>query len=129
MLGYRLEVQAHVVTALTTSAQNLLKCAHGAGIEVSEFVLSSLASAEAVLTPTESEMGVMLVDIGGGTTDLPCSPMARCGIPKCWMWGRGTSPAIWRMVLRLPMETAEQFKVTYGHANPMDVPDDQIRWR
>lgn len=70
MLGYRLEVQAHIVTCATTSVQNLLKCAHLAGVEVGEFVLASLASAEAVLTPNEREMGVALVDIGGGVTGL-----------------------------------------------------------
>ncbi len=56
--------------AQTTAMQNQLKCAHGAGVDVAEFVLTPLASAEAVLTPTEREMGVVLVDIGGGTTDI-----------------------------------------------------------
>ncbi len=65
MLGFRLEVQAHIITSATTAMQNLLKCAHAAGVDVGEFVLSPLASAEAVLTPTEREMGAVRVDSGG----------------------------------------------------------------
>ena len=124
MLGYRLEVQAHVVTAMTTSVQNLLKCAHGAGIEVSEFVLSSLASAEAVLTPTEKEMGVMLVDIGGGTTNIAVFTDGAVWHTKELDVGAGHFTSDLAMVLRLPMETAERLKVSYGHANPTEVPYD-----
>jgi cell division protein FtsA len=124
MLGYRLEVQAHVVTAMTTSVQNLLKCAHGAGIEVSELVLSSLASAEAVLTPTEREMGVMLVDIGGGTTNIAVFTDGAVWHTKVIDVGAGHFTNDLAMVLRLPMETSERLKVSYGHANPDEVPHD-----
>jgi len=124
MLGYRLEVQAHVVTAMTTSVQNLLKCAHGAGVEVSEFVLTSLASSEAVLTPTEKEMGVMLVDIGGGTTNIAVFTDGAAWHTKVIDVGAGHFTSDLAMVLRLPMETAERLKITYGHANPDEVPLD-----
>ena len=124
MLGYRLEVQAHVVTAMTTAVQNLLKCAHGANVEVSEFVLSNLASAEAVLTPTEREMGVILVDIGGGTTDIAIYTDGSVWHTKVLDVGASHFTSDLAMVLRLPMEVAEKLKVSYGHANPDEVPYD-----
>lgn len=70
MHGYRLEVETHIVTGGVTSIQNLTKCVNRAGIDVDDLVLQPLASAEAVLTQEEREMGVLLADIGGGTTDI-----------------------------------------------------------
>ena len=70
MFGYRLEVEAHIVTAAAPALQNLSLCTDNVGITTEEFVLNALASAEAVLEPSEREMGVLLADIGGGTTDL-----------------------------------------------------------
>lgn len=66
----RLEVRAHIVTAAATSVRNITKACQRAGLTVRSVVLQSLASAEAVLTPDEMEMGVALIDIGGGTTDV-----------------------------------------------------------
>ncbi|MBU0705443.1 MAG: cell division protein FtsA, partial [Chloroflexi bacterium] len=70
MYGYRLEVETHIVTGSSTSIQNLVKCVEGAGVEVDELVLTSLAAGNGVLTDTEREMGVVLADIGAGTTDI-----------------------------------------------------------
>ncbi|HEY4691492.1 MAG TPA: cell division protein FtsA, partial [Anaerolineae bacterium] len=70
MTGFRLEVETHIVTGATSSVHNLLKCIEGANIAVDALVLDSIASGEAVLTDTEKEMGVVLADIGGGTTDI-----------------------------------------------------------
>jgi cell division protein FtsA len=70
MSGVRLEAKVHIVTAAVTSAQNIVKCVNRTGLEVSDIVLQQLASAEAALTPDERELGVALVDIGGGTTDV-----------------------------------------------------------
>ena len=70
LIGSRLEANVHIVTAATTSVQNLVTCANRAGIEVRDTVLEQLAVAEAVLTDDEKELGVALIDIGGGTTDL-----------------------------------------------------------
>ena len=70
MHGYRLEVEAHIITAASTSLDNLEQCVNTAGAEVEAFVLNPLASAEAILTETEREMGVVVCDIGGGTTDI-----------------------------------------------------------
>ncbi|MDH4121364.1 MAG: cell division protein FtsA [Deltaproteobacteria bacterium] len=70
MSGIRLEVNVHIVTCSATAAQNIVKCCNLAGLEVSSLVLEPLASAHAVLTPDERELGVAVVDIGGGTTDI-----------------------------------------------------------
>lgn len=70
MSGVRLEVKVHIVTGSATAIQNLVKCINRAGIEVEDMVLQQLASSEAVLTQEEKELGAVLVDIGGGTTDI-----------------------------------------------------------
>lgn len=70
MSGVRLEAVVHVVTGAATSVQNVLKSCQRAGVQVRDLVLQPLASAEAVLTPDERELGVCLLDIGGGTTDM-----------------------------------------------------------
>jgi cell division protein FtsA len=70
MHGFRLEVEAHVITASSMAIQNLVKCVAAAGVEVDEMVLGPLAAGDAVLTENEREVGVVLVDIGGGTTDI-----------------------------------------------------------
>lgn len=70
MSGTRLEAEVHIVTGAVASAQNIVKCANKAGLEVQDIVLQQLASAEATLTPEEKELGCILVDIGGGTTDV-----------------------------------------------------------
>jgi len=70
MTGARLEVNVHIVTGGTTATQNVVACVNRAGISVVDTVIAQLAASEAVLTPDEKELGVALVDIGGGTTDL-----------------------------------------------------------
>ncbi len=70
MSGVRLEAKVHIVTAAATSAQNIVKCAQRCGLHVADMVLEQLASSEAVLSNDEKELGVALVDIGGGTTDI-----------------------------------------------------------
>ncbi|MBP1684788.1 MAG: cell division protein FtsA [Deltaproteobacteria bacterium] len=70
MSGVRLEARVHIVTTATTSAQNVIKCCERTGLHVADLVLGALAAAEAVLTPEEKELGVALVDLGAGTTDV-----------------------------------------------------------
>jgi cell division protein FtsA len=70
MSGVRLEAKVHIVTASASAVQNIVKCCNRAGLEVSEVVLEPIASAEAVLSSDERELGAVLVDIGGGTSDL-----------------------------------------------------------
>lgn len=70
MSGVRMEVRAHVITAATTSVQNIIKCCNRAGLDVIDVVLEPLASSMAVLHEDEKDLGVILIDLGGGTTDL-----------------------------------------------------------
>ena len=70
MAGVRLEAKVHIVTAAVTSAQNIVKCVNKAGLGVSDIVLEQLASSESVLSQDERELGVAMIDIGGGTSDL-----------------------------------------------------------
>ena len=70
MSGIRLEVKVHIVTGAVSAAQNIMKCVRRCGLEVRDLVLQPLASAMAVLSEDEKELGVCLVDIGGGTTDI-----------------------------------------------------------
>ncbi|HRW90167.1 MAG TPA: cell division protein FtsA, partial [Flavobacteriales bacterium] len=70
MSGIRLEANFHIISGQVTAARNIYKCVHKAGLDVTELILEPLASAEAVLSQEEKEAGVVLVDIGGGTTDI-----------------------------------------------------------
>jgi cell division protein FtsA len=70
MHGYKLEVETHIITAAAATMDNLRQCVGAAGVEIQQFVLNPLASAEVVLTEQERQMGVAVCDIGGGTTDL-----------------------------------------------------------
>ncbi|MBE9504611.1 MAG: cell division protein FtsA [Proteobacteria bacterium] len=70
MSGVRLEAKVHIVTGAATSAQNIVKCANQGGLDVNDIVLEQLASAEAVLSPDEKDLGVAIIDIGGGTSDI-----------------------------------------------------------
>src|SRR3954463_10088511 len=70
MTGARLEVNVHIITGGTTATQNVVACVNRAGLTVIDTVIEQLAASEAVLTPDEKELGVALVDIGGGTTDI-----------------------------------------------------------
>lgn len=70
MIGIRLEAEVHIITGSVTSAQNLLKCVNRAGFRVNDIILQSLASSQAVLSEDEKELGVLMIDLGGGTTDV-----------------------------------------------------------
>ena len=70
MIGVRLEAEVHIITGAVTSAQNIVRCVNRAGFKVNDIVLEPLASSKAVLTQDEKELGVLLVDLGGGTTDV-----------------------------------------------------------
>jgi cell division protein FtsA len=70
MAGVRLESKVHIITASVTSTQNVVKCCERSGLAVADLVLEPLAAAEAVVTPEERDLGVALVDVGGGTTDI-----------------------------------------------------------
>lgn len=118
MSGFRLEVEAHVVTGAQSAYRNLLKCAERAHIEVEDIVVGSLAAAEAVLAPSERDLGTVLIDIGGGTADIAI--FADGGV-----WRTLTLPLGGSLItddiaygLRLPMPVAEALKTQYGAATP-----------
>jgi cell division protein FtsA len=102
--------------------QNLTHCVRGAGVEVDEFVINPLASGEAVLTPSERDMGVVLADIGGGTTDIGIFMNGTVWHTSVLAVGGNQVTNDVAMGLRLPFDTAEAVKIEHGHAIPDAVP-------
>lgn len=121
MLGFRLEVEAHIITAAAANIRNLEKCIESAGVYVDRFILNPLASGDIVLTPEEREAGVMVVDVGGGTTDLALFVDGA-------VWHTAVIAVGGQLItndiahgLHLPFELAEAVKLQYGHADPKAV--------
>jgi cell division protein FtsA len=116
MSGVRLEVEVHIITAAVTSIQNVVRSVNRAGLAVQDVVLEPIASAEAVLFPDEKELGIVLIDIGGGTTDMA---LFRDGA----VWHTAVLPLGGDHItndvavgLRTPMSDAESLKKRYGCA-------------
>jgi cell division protein FtsA len=120
MHGFRLDVETHIITAAITSIQNLTKCIRGVGVEIEDLVIEPLASAEAVLAPEEKMDGVLLADIGGGTTDIAIFkdntifhtsvlPVAGYQVSRDISVGLGVS-----------FELAEEMKKKYGDVTPKE---------
>jgi len=118
MYGYRLEVEAHLVTAASTALRNLEKCVESAGIAVDGWVLASLASGELVLSETEREMGVVICDIGGGTCDLAIYIEGASWHSAVIPVGGDHLTGDIVQGLHLPQETAEKAKIQHGHCRP-----------
>ena len=116
MTATRLEANVHIVTGARTHNQNVLTCVNKAGIAVQELVLEQLAAAEAVLTQDEREMGVLLMDIGGGTTDYAVFLEGNVVHTNVLPVGAGHFTSDISVVLRTPMEDAERIKKRYGCA-------------
>ncbi len=116
MHGYRLEVEAHIITAAAATVENLRQCVQSAGVNVSQFVLNPLASAEVVLTETEQQMGVVVCDIGGGTTDLAIYIDGDIWHTMVLAVGGNHITSDIAHGLRLPISQAEEIKKQYGHA-------------
>jgi len=119
MHGFRLDVETHVITAAVTSVQNLVKCVRSLGIDIDDLVLEPIASSEAVLTEDEKQAGIIMADIGGGTTDISVFkdgsiyhtavlPVAGYQITRDVAIGLG-----------LPFDVAEQMKKKYGSVIPV----------
>lgn len=113
--GFRLEVEAHLVTGAITPLQNLMKCVQAAGLEVIELVLEPLAAGEAVLTSAEKEMGVILVDIGGGTSDLGIFIDGSAWHTMVLAVGGNHFTNDLAVGLRTPFSVAEEIKIRHGH--------------
>lgn len=121
MHAYRLEVETHIITASTASLENLRQCVGGADLDVSQFVLNPLASAEVVLTETERQMGVVVCDIGGGTTDLAIYVDGDIWHTAILGLGGNHITSDIAQVLRLPNSQAEEVKLQHGHADPEEI--------
>jgi cell division protein FtsA len=124
--GVRLEAKVHIVTGAVTAAQNLIKCANRAGLDVVDIVFQPLASAEAVLTQEEKDLGVALVDFGGGTTDLAL--FTESAIKHTAVLGLGGNNLTNDIAvgLRTPIKEAEQIKIGHGSCLNSLVDKNQI---
>ncbi len=125
MAGVRLEVKVHIVTGAVTSAQNIVRSCHRSGLDVADIVLESLASSKAVLTDEEREIGVALVDLGGGTTDI--AVFANDSIKHTGVLALGGANLTNDIAfgLRTPMVAAEKIKIKYGCALAEMVKQDE----
>jgi cell division protein FtsA len=125
MHGYRLEVETHIITAAAATVENLRQCVAASGVDVTQFVLNPLASAEVVLTETERQMGVVVCDMGGGTTDI-----AICIDGDVWhtavlsVGGNHITSDI-AHGLRLPVSQAEEIKLQHGQSLREDITGDE----
>jgi len=126
MSGVRLEAKIHIVTAAVTSAQNIVKCCNKAGLNVIDIVLEPLASAQAVLADDERELGVCMIDIGGGTTDI--AVFADGSIKETAVLSLGgyhLSNDI-AVGLRTPFDEAERIKKKFGVASARYLHGDDV---
>jgi cell division protein FtsA len=115
MHGFRLEMETHIITASSTALRNLAQCVQICGVEVEGFVLNPIASAEAVLRENERDMGVAVVDIGGGTTDLAIYHEGTVSHTAVLPVGGNHVTADIAHGLRMPAEVAESIKLAHGH--------------
>jgi len=126
MHGYRLEVEAHIITAAETTVENIRKATEAAGVQVQQFVLNPLASGEVVLTETERTLGVMVCDIGGGTTDLAIYINGDVWHTMVLSIGGSLITSDIAHGLRLPLNQAEEVKKKYGHALKSEVTEEDL---
>jgi cell division protein FtsA len=126
MSGVRLEVEVHIITGATASAQNIKKSIHRAGFIVDDIVLEPLAASIAVLTEDEKELGVVLVDIGGGTTDIVIFVDGSIWHTQVLSIGGNNVTKDISIGLRTPIEEAEKIKVKYGCASSSLVNDREL---
>jgi cell division protein FtsA len=126
MSGVRMEAKIHIVTGAVTSAQNIIKCANRAGLDVHDIVLQSIASSEAVLTSEERNLGTALIDFGGGTTDM--AVFSRGSIKHTSVLALGGDNLTYDISIgiRTPTVEAEKIKMKYGCALTSMIGSDEI---
>ncbi len=121
MTAIRLEAKIHIVTGAVSSARNIVKCCNKAGLEVCDLALESLASGEAVLTEEEKELGCLIADMGGGTTDLALFKDNNLKfIYELTLGGHNLTNDI-SIGLRTPLPEAEKIKINHGTCVPENV--------
>lgn len=121
MHGYRLEVEAHVITAASATVENIRQAVAAAGVETVQFVLNPLASAEVVLTESERSMGAIVCDIGGGTTDMAIYVNGDVWHTMVLAVGGNHITQDIAHGLRLPLPQAEEIKKSFGFALQSEV--------
>lgn len=125
MVGSRLEADVHVVTVPVATTQNLLKCVNGAGVSVTEMILEPLAASESVLTPDEKDHGVVLADIGGGTTEIAVWRQGALAHTAVIPIGGDLFTSDLAVLLKTPVPDAERLKKKYGAAVAGLAPADE----
>lgn len=125
MAGVRLEARIHIVTGAVTSAQNIVKCANKAGLDVCDIILEPIASCESVLTSEEKEVGAGLIDMGGGTTDLAVFSVNNIKHTFVLSLGGNNMTNDISVGLRTPMAEAERIKLKHGTCVTDKVDNDE----
>ncbi|MBW8720225.1 MAG: cell division protein FtsA, partial [Variovorax paradoxus] len=127
MSGMRLEAKVHIVTGAQSAAENIIKCVRRCGLEVDQLMLNPLASSQAVLTEDERELGVVLVDIGAGTTDVAIFTNGAIRHTAVIPIAGDLITSDIAMALRTPTKDAEDIKVENGYAKQLLAdPDTQV---
>ena len=126
MAAARLEVNVHIVTGSVTSAQNIIKCCNQSGLDVEDIVLEPLSSSQAVLSPDEQEVGVVLVDIGGGTTDVTIYSEGSIVHTAVLALGGNHLTHDIAIGLGAPLHEAEEIKHNFGVAMNSMVKEDEM---
>lgn len=126
MHGYRLEVETHIITASEATVENLRQAVADSGVQISQFVLNPLASGEVVLSETSREMGVVVCDMGGGTTDMAIYIDGDVWHTAVLAVGGNHVTSDIAHGLRLPMPQAEEIKITHGNAKKSNVGIDEV---
>jgi len=126
MAAARLEVNVHIVTGSVTSAQNIIKCCNQSGLDVEDIVLEPLSSSQAVLSPDEQEVGVVLVDIGGGTTDVTIYSEGSIVHTAVLALGGNHLTHDIAIGLGAPLHEAEEIKHNFGIAMTSMVDEDEM---
>ena len=126
MSAVRLEVETHMVAGAATSVQNLSKCITQANVQIDELVVNSIAAAEAVLTDTEKDLGVLVADIGGGTTDIAIFADGAIYHSAVLPVGGINVTNDVAIGLRTSLNLAEEIKIKHGTANHGDVQPEEL---
>ena len=126
MSGVRLEAKVHIVTGASTSIQNIVKSVNRVGLEINEIVLEQLASSEAVLSHDEKDLGVAVIDIGGGTTDIAVFTDGSIKHTAVLPVGGNYLTSDIAAGLRTPLTEAEKIKIRYGCAFGALIPKDEM---
>lgn len=126
MSGVRLEAKVHIVTGASASIQNIVKSVNRVGLEINEIVLEQLASSEAVLSHDEKDLGVAVIDIGGGTTDIAVFTDGSIKHTAVLPVGGNYLTSDIAAGLRTPLTEAEKIKIRYGCAFGALIPKDEM---